>query len=116
MEEPIIKVTIIDEFKTINNEIKQKSQYKLNRQIAKTAVLSSGNVRNFVLPEKGLLEKASIIKRFEYSPLGGVLKKQTDIAKDHYMFLKDQINVNNNDREDGVKTEDGEEIDNVHMR
>ena len=32
------------------------------------------------------------------------------------MFFKDQINVNNNDREDGVKTEDGEEIDNVHMR
>ena len=57
-----------------------------------------------------------MIKRFEYSPLGGVLQKQTDIAKDHYMFFKDQINVNNNDREDGVKTEDSEEIDNVHMR
>ena len=30
-----------------------------------------------VLPEKGLLEKAATIKRFEYSPLGKELKAQT---------------------------------------
>ena len=34
-----------------------------------------------VLLEKRLLEKAATIKRFEYSPLGSELKKQTDIAK-----------------------------------
>ena len=38
------------------------------------------------------------------------------------MFFKDEINVNNNSREDDVKTEDGvtreysEIIDNVHNR
>ena len=34
------------------------------------------------------------------------MKKQTDIAKDRYKFLKDQINVNDNNREDDVETED----------
>ena len=50
--------------------------------------LSSGNVceydfltSEFVLPEKNLLEKAATIKRFDYSPLGSELKKQTDIVK-----------------------------------
>ena len=53
--------------------------------------LSSGNVSKHgflsgevVLPKKGILEKAAAIKRFEYSPLGSGLKKQTDIAKDEY--------------------------------
>ena len=34
-----------------------------------------------VLPEKDLLEKAPIVKRFEYWPLGKGLKVQTDITK-----------------------------------
>ena len=34
-----------------------------------------------VLVEKDLLEKAATIKRFEYSPLGSELKKQTNIVK-----------------------------------
>ena len=42
------------------------------------------------------------MKRFECSPLRSELKKQTDIAKGQYKFLKDQINVINNNREDGV--------------
>ena len=46
-----------------------------------------------------MLEKAATIKRFEYSPLGKELKAQTDIAKDQYSFFKNQINVNNNNRE-----------------
>ena len=41
-----------------------------------------------VLPEKGLLEKkATTMKKFEYSPLGRELKKQTDIAKTQYQKL-----------------------------
>ena len=36
------------------------------------------------------------------------MKKQTDIAKDQYKFFKDQINLNDNNREDYVKTEDGD--------
>ena len=58
------------------------------RQTAKILALSSGNVceydfltSEFVLPEKKLLEKAATIKRFDYSPLGSELKKQTDIVK-----------------------------------
>ena len=37
-----------------------------------------------VLLEKDLTEKVATIKRFEYSPLGSELKKQTDIAKEKY--------------------------------
>ena len=48
-----------------------------------------------------MLEKATKIKRFEYSPLSVELKKQTDMAKmqyqgmDHFFsFNKDNKNVN----------------------
>ena len=37
-----------------------------------------------VLPEKELFEKAAAIKRFEYSPLGKELKKQTSVAEKQY--------------------------------
>ena len=54
----------------------------------KTFALSSGNVSKYefltgkdVLPEKDLLEKAATLKRFEYSPLGSELKKQTSVAE-----------------------------------
>ena len=39
------------------------------------------------LPEKDLLKIAGIIKRFEHSPLGSELKKQTDTAKRQYQRL-----------------------------
>ena len=75
--------------------------------------LSSGNVSKYenltekdVLPEKYFYQKkATIIKRFEYTPLGSELTKQASIAKD----------VINNSREDanvGAKTEDGEIVNN----
>ena len=40
-----------------------------------------------VLPEKDLLEEAATTKRFKYSPIGGELKKQTDIAEKEYKRL-----------------------------
>ena len=77
-------MTASEKIKTIDNKIKQN---KSLRQIAKILALSSGNVGKYefltgekVLPEKGVLEKAATIKRFEYSPLGSELKKQIDIA------------------------------------
>ena len=39
------------------------------------------------LPEIGLLEKSAKIKRFEYSPLGCELKKQTDAVGKQYQAL-----------------------------
>ena len=39
--------------------------------------------------KKDLLERATTIKRFEYSPLGKELKAQTDIAKKQYQKLDD---------------------------
>ena len=62
------------------------------------------------------------MKRFECLPLRSELKKQIDIAKGQYKFLKDQINVINNNSEDGVqvengvKTEDGDITDNVYHK
>ena len=77
--------------------------------------MSSGNICKYefltgkdVLPETDLLEKSVTIKRLEYPPSGSDMKKQTDIVKDQYKFFKDQINVNNNNREDNIKTEDGD--------
>ena len=72
-----------------DNKIKQnKGQYDLDRETVNICALSSGNVSKYkfligkdVLPEKDLLERATTIKRFEYSPLGWELKKQTDIAE-----------------------------------
>ena len=37
--------------------------------------------RKNVLAEKDLLEKASTIERFEYSPLGKAFEKQTKVIK-----------------------------------
>ena len=45
--------------------------------------------------KKDLLEKAAIIKRFEYSPLGNELKKKTDIAEKLCKWL-DKIKKKNN--------------------
>ena len=84
-------MTVREEIKIIDNKIEQnKTQYNWDRQTAKISALSLGNVGKHefltshnVLPEKGLLEKAASMKRFEYSPLGNELKKQTDIANNH---------------------------------
>ena len=83
------KMSISEKSKTIDNKIEQNIAHNdLDRQTAKISVLSSGNVRKYgfltgkdVLPEKGLLQKAATIKRFECRPLGKELKAQTDIAK-----------------------------------
>ena len=65
-----------------------KARNNLDRQTAKISALSLGNVSKYefltdkdVLPEKGLLEKTAAKKRFEYSPSGKELKKQTSVAE-----------------------------------
>ena len=83
-------MTVTEKIKTIDNKIEQnKAQYDLDRQTAKIAALSSGNVSKYefltdkdVLPVKDLLEKAATQKRFEYSPLSKEVIAQTDIIKD----------------------------------
>ena len=78
------KMSAIDKIKAINNKIEQnKAQCDLDRQTAKISALSSGNVSTYefltgkdVLPEKGLLEQAVELKRFQYFPLDKELKKQ----------------------------------------
>ena len=71
-----------EKIETIDSIIEQdKAQYNLGRQTAGIQALSSGNIgkNDFltgnILPEKGLLEKAATIKRFEYSPFDTELKK-----------------------------------------
>ena len=71
-------MNLSEKIKWINNKIKQnKTQYNLDRQIAKISALSPGNVNKHkfltgknVLLEKDLLQKAAGLKRFECSPLG----------------------------------------------
>ena len=50
-----------------------------------------------VLPEKGLLEKAAALKRFEYSPLGKELKPQTSAADKQYQKLDKTFESNKNE-------------------
>ena len=66
--------------------------------------------------QKKGFQKKLLQSRFKYSPLGSELKKQTCTAKVQYMFIKDQINVDNKNREDGVETEDIEILDDVHHK
>ena len=88
-------MSISEKIKAISNKIKHnKAHYDLDRQTAKISVLSSGNLSKYefltgnnVLPKKDLLEKAEVIKRFEYFLLGKELKAQTDIAKKQYKNL-----------------------------
>ena len=84
-------MTVSEKVKATDNKIEQsKAQFDLDRQTGKILASSSGNVCKCefltdkdVLPEKVLLEKVATIKRLEYSPLGSVLKKQTEIAKNN---------------------------------
>ena len=82
-------MTVNDKIKTVNNKIDQNNaQCNLEIQIAKIFLLSSGNVgkNEFltdededVLAEIVLLEKASRMKRFEYSPLSSELKNKVTL-------------------------------------
>ena len=82
-------MSICDKIKTINNKVEQrKAQYSLDRQTATISALSSGNVSKHefltskdILTEINQLEKAATMKKFEYSPLGKELKKQTSVAE-----------------------------------
>ena len=82
-------MSIYDKIKTINNKIEQrKAQYNLDRKTATISALSSGNVSKYefltskdILTEIYQLEKAATMKKFEYSPLGKELKKQTSVAE-----------------------------------
>ena len=66
-------MTVGKKIKTVDNKIKQKkSQYNLDRKTDKTSALLWGNVSRYecltgkyILPEKDLLEKAAIMKRFD---------------------------------------------------
>ena len=51
-----------------------------------------------------MLEKATTIKRFEYSPLDKELKAQTDIAKKQYQGW-DKTFISNKDNESLIKKE-----------
>ena len=97
--------------KKISNEIEQnKTEHDFDRKTAMISALSSWDVGNYefiisnvLLSEQDLLEKADSIKRFGYLPLGKELNSQNGIGKDQHKFLNVQINVNNNNREDGCQ-------------
>ena len=78
-------MSISEKIKAINNKYKQnKTQYNLDWKISKISALSSFLSSDDVLPQKDLLEKAAIMKRFKYLLLGKELKTQTDIVKKQY--------------------------------
>ena len=83
--------------------------------------MSLGNVGKYSFNEwrcftrKKTVRKSSYNeKKNEYSALGAELKKQPCNVKDQHKFFKNQINVINDNREDGVETENGEITDNLY--
>ena len=109
------KITVTEKIKTIDNKIGQnKAQYNLDRPTVKISALSWKNVTKYefltgkdVLAEKNLLEKTCCYNKMIWIfSLGKELKAQTDIAKDQYKLFKDQINVNNKNREKDESDED----------
>ena len=85
--------------------------------IEKIAALSLGNVGKYefltsedILSEKRLLKKSCYNQNIWIFTIRKWIKKETDIGKDQYKLLKDQINVINNSRQNGVKVEDGATI------
>ena len=94
-------MNVFEKTKAIDYKIEQnKARYDSGRQPAKILALSSGNVGKYeflkgknILPEKGLLEKAATIKRFEYSLLGKEFQAQNDNAKGQLKILKYQKKI-----------------------
>ena len=72
----VMKMTVIDQFKILDNKIKaNKAQYDLNREAAKISALSSGELEKYeFLSGEELGYKPDVIQKakFEYSPLGKV--------------------------------------------
>ena len=92
-----MKMTVCEKIKTIDYKIEQnKGRYDLDRQTTKIFALSWRNVSKYaffksndIWPEKDLLEKPAIMKRFEYLLLTKELKSQTDIVQKQHQRLDD---------------------------
>ena len=118
-EELIIKMSISEKIKTIDNKIQHnKAQYDLDRQTAKTSALSSRNISIYeflnskdVLPEQDLLEKVAALKRFGYSLLGKDLKNQTSAAEKRYQRLNKLLNHDEKEELVTIKKEKAETTD-----
>ena len=90
-------MTVHDKIQTIDSKIEHnKALCGLDRQVALISPFSLANVGKHefmtgkdVLLEKGLVEKAATMKRFESSPLGSELIKQTSIAEKQYQRFDD---------------------------
>ena len=109
----LLSMSISEKIETVNNKIEQnKAQYNLDRQTAKVSALSSGNICKYefltekhVLREKDLLERAAALKRFEYSPLGKELKKQTSVEEQQYQSFDKVFNHDENEKPVKIKKE-----------
>ena len=109
-------MSINEKMKIVNKKIEQnKVQYNLDRKTAKISAEPSGNASKYefligkdVLTEKDLLEKAASMKRFENSPLGKELKKETSAAEKQYQS-SDKV-FNHDEKEEPVKIKEVEPL------
>ena len=85
-------MTLTEQVKILNDKIKaNKAQYDLDREAAKTSALSSGELEKYeYLTGKDLGFKPDVIQKakFEYSPLGKVIKKGLDESDKKEGLLK----------------------------
>ena len=77
MVELIVKISISEKIKAMDNKIDFKISALPSGNVSKYELLTSKGV----LLEKDLLEKASTMNRFEYFPLGKELRNQISVAK-----------------------------------
>ena len=93
------KADVGEKLKTSDPKIKEKkARCNLNRKTAMILALSWVNAGKYdflmgeaVSPKNHLLEKAAIIKRFEFLPLGRALKKQIYITMKKLTSQKNNI-------------------------
>ena len=98
-------MTVSKKIKKIDNKIeKNKVQYDLDRQTAKSSALSSGTVSKYefltckdVLPEKELLEKAATMKIFLVNTMIYHIQKEEKMENTYNLksyFLQNIIIMN----------------------
>ena len=83
---------------TINDQIREKLQYDINREVAKISALSSGKIHKYeyhtgedILPsnQQQIIEQA----KFTYSPLGKAFEKQIKTIEDQGKKQVDALNT-----------------------
>ena len=99
----LIKITVTDQLKIIDNKIKaNQAQYDLDRLAAKISAYSSGDLRKYeYLTGEDLGYKPSVFEqaKFDYSPFGNIFTKGLDKDDQKEELFKRLENIEDKNKE-----------------